>query len=498
MAEITLARSVEAALKGAAHVVLLAPRARLQAGLWRRVLGEGLAPTVEAMLEDTPPGPLGACATTWTDGARGRPRRLTLGVLPDRASRHASPSRSHAVEECCRKADLRGPAPTAIVVAVDEPEHLLPVAVAIGRALPLERRASAPRPAARVRVVAVDGQGRPLAPPPEVARAVEASRWVAALVDRPPDEKSTADFVAAARRHLAPLGKGAATVKVLEGQALREAGLEGVYHVGRAAPVAPRLLHVEHTPKGKRPRLTVALVGKGVVYDTGGLHLKPRGGMEGMKSDMGGAAAVVAAFRLLVEAKTPWRLHCLAPLAENAIGPGAFKPDEVLRLHSGKTVEINNTDAEGRLLLGDAVSYAARVLKADVVIDAATLTGAQAISTGKRHAAVVSNRDGLEALCVRAGRASGDLVHPLLFAPELFQAEFKSDLADMTNSVKDRNNAQSSCAAQFVYSHVQDLDVPWLHVDLARPAFHDGRATGFGPALLAEVVRGLEPAHLEA
>ncbi|MCO5170234.1 MAG: leucyl aminopeptidase family protein [Planctomycetes bacterium] len=497
MAEITLARSLPAALKGAPHVVLLAPRARLRAGLWRRVLGDDLGPTVEAMLEDTAPGPLGACATTWTDGARGRPRRVTLGVLPDRVSRHLAPSRSHAVEECVRKADLRAPAAT-VVVALDEAEHLLPVAVAIGRALPLFRRASTPRPAPEVTVVAVDGEGRPLAPPPEAARAVEASRWVAALVDRPPSEKSTADFVAEARRFLAPLGKGAAKVKVLEGAALRRAGLEGIHHVGRAASVAPRLLHVEHAPKGKRPRLTVALVGKGVVYDTGGLHLKPRGGMEGMKSDMGGAAAVVAAFRLLVAARTPWRLHCLAPLAENAIGPGAYKPDEVLRLHSGKTVEINNTDAEGRLLLGDAVSYAARVLKADVVIDAATLTGAQAISTGKRHAAVVSNRDALEALCVRAGRASGDLVHPLPFAPELYQAEFKSEVADMTNSVKDRNNAQSSCAAQFVYSHVQDLDVPWLHVDLARPAFYDGRGTGFGPALLAAVVGGLEPAHLEA
>jgi probable aminopeptidase NPEPL1 len=161
-------------------------------------------------------------------------------------------------------------------------------------------------------------------------------------------------------------------------------------------------------------------------------------------------------------------------------------------------VEINNTDAEGRLLLADAVSYAARVLKADVVIDAATLTGAQLVSTGKRHAAVVSNRDGLEGLAVRAGRATGDLVHPLLFAPEYYQAEFKSEMADMTNSVKNRNNAQSSCAAQFVYSHIQDLDVPWLHIDLAGPAHVDNRGTGFGAALVAEVVRGLERAHLRS
>lgn len=499
MAEITLARSTAAALKGKQHVLLLAPRARLQDGLWRRVLGEGspeLSAALGHMVSETEPGALGACATTWTDGARGRPRRVTLGVLPDRVSRHAAPSRGHAVQECCQKADLRA-ADVGVVVALDAPEHWLPVAVAIGRAFPLYGRKSTKKAAPRVTIAAVDAEGRALAPPDGVAEALGASRWAAMLVDRPTSEKSTADFVVAARRFMTPLGKGAVRARVIVGEALQRAGLGGVYNVGRGAEVAPRLLHLEHAPRGKRPRLTVALVGKGIVFDTGGLHVKPRGGMEGMKSDMGGAAAVVAAFRLLVRARLPLRLHCLTPLAENAIGPAAYRPDEVLTLHSGKTVEINNTDAEGRLLLADAVSYAARDLKADVIIDAATLTGAAAVSTGRRHAAIVSNRAGLEALCVRAGRASGDLVHPLLFAPEFYQAEFRSELADMTNSVKDRNNAQSSCAAQFVYSHIQDLDVPWLHVDLAGPAHVANRGTGFGAALLAEVVRGLEPAHLK-
>lgn len=492
MADITLAKSAAAALKGKQHVVLLAPKARLKGGLWRALLGDGWA-AVEAMVEETDPGALGACATTWTDGTKGRPRRLTIGVLPDQVSRHASPSRHHAVQECVQKADVKG-GDVGIVVALDAPEHWLPVAVAIGRAFPLYRLKSAKKPKPAVTVAAVDADGAAIPPPAAAAEALEGSRWVAALVDRPTSEKSTADFVAEARRFV---GKGGVKVETIVGEALRRAGLEGVYNVGRGAAVAPRLLHLEHAPRGKKPALTVALVGKGIVFDTGGLHIKARGMMEGMKSDMGGAAAVVAAFRALVREGTPLRLHCLTPLAENAVGPTAYRPDEVLTLHSGKTVEINNTDAEGRLLLADAVSYAARVLKADVVIDAATLTGAQLISTGKRHAAVVSNRDGLEALAVRAGRASGDLVHPLLFAPEYYQAEFKSEMADMTNSVKDRNNAQSSCAAQFVYSHVQDVDVPWLHIDLAGPAHIDNRGTGFGAALVAEVVRRLERAHLE-
>lgn len=498
MAEITLAKTTAQALKGKQHVVLLAPRARLVDGLWRRALGdlgEALAGPLRHMVEETEPGPLGACVTTWTDGARGRPRRVTLGVLPDRVSRHASPSRSHAVQECCQKADLRGD--VGIVVALDAAEHWLPVAVAVGRAFPLYRRKSTKKPQPRVTLAAVDRQGRPVAPSEGVDETLEAARWAAAMVDRPTSEKTTADFVEAARRFVAPLGKGALRARVIVGEALAREGLGGIYNVGRGAQVPPRLLHLEHAPRGKRPRLSLALVGKGIVFDTGGLHLKPRGAMEGMKSDMGGAAAVVGAFRVLARAGLPVRLHCLVPLAENAIGPASYRPDEVLTLHSGKTVEINNTDAEGRLLLADAVSYAARTLKVDVVIDAATLTGAQLISTGKRHAAVVSNREGLEALCVRAGRASGDLTHPLLFAPELFQPEFKSEMADMTNSVKDRNNAQSSCAAQFIYSHIQDLDTPWLHVDMAGTAHVDGRGNGYGVALLSEVVRGLQASHLE-
>lgn len=500
MAEITLSRSTAAALKAKQHVVLLAPRARLSEGLWRRALGEvgaAVGPALENMVAETEPGPLGACASTWTDGARGRPRRLTLGVLPDRVSRHLSPSRNHAVQECCQKADLRA-RDVGVLVALDAPEHWLPVALAVGRAFPLYRRKSTKKAPQRVTVAAIDGQGRAVPPPAGVEEALEAARWAAAMVDRPTSEKSAADFVEAARRFVAPLGKDAVRARVIAGEALAREGMGGIYNVGRGAEVPPRLLHLEHAPRGKRPRMTVALVGKGVVFDTGGLHIKPRGGMEGMKSDMGGAAAVVAAFRVLARAGLPLRLHCLAALAENAIGPASYRPDEVLTLHSGKTVEINNTDAEGRLLLADAVSYAARELEVDVIIDAATLTGAQLVSTGKRHAAIVSNREGLETLCVRAGKASGDLVHPLLFAPELYQSEFKSEMADMTNSVKDRSNAQSSCAAQFIYSHIQDLDVPWLHVDMGGTAFVDNRGNGYGVALLAEVVRSLAPAHLEA
>ena len=265
----------------------------------------------------------------------------------------------------------------------------------------------------------------------------------------------------------------------------------GIHAVGRAAVAAPRMIIASYVPRGGS-KTHVALVGKGVTFDTGGLHIKPRGGMESMKCDMGGAAAVLGAFLVLVKADTPHPVSLILCLAENAVGPSSYKPDDVLDMHSGKTVEINNTDAEGRLLLADGVSYAARALEADVVIDAATLTGAQLIATGMQHAAVMTNDAELETLALDAGKRSGDLAHPLPFAPEFFKPEFKSEVADMKNSVKNRANAQSSCAGQFVYNHLEDTPVRWGHIDLAGPAFRGERGTGFGVALISRMVLDLE------
>jgi len=205
---------------------------------------------------------------------------------------------------------------------------------------------------------------------------------------------------------------------------------------------------------------------------------------------MGGAAAVLGAFAALAH-KPPCRLSLLLCLAENAIGPLAYKPDDILTLHSGKTVEINNTDAEGRLLLADGCSYAARVLKADVVLDAATLTGAQGVATGDLHAAVVCDDERIEQALLAAGRETGDLCWPLPCVPEFYRSEFASPIADMRNSVKNRSNAQVSCAAEFVHWHLDGTKVRWGHVDLAFPAFRGDRGTGYGVALLDAAVRRL-------
>ena len=458
---------------------------------WSKVLKGRWVSSLETMLQDAAPGDFGKLLTTWT-GAKDAPARLALGVLPDKVSRHVSPTRSHAIQDVCSKADLKSSGRIGIVLVLDDPSHWTAAAVAIARAMPLYSRKTGKRRISDVTVIAVDGKGAVIAPPLEALEIAASARWAAAMVDRPTSELDAASFVEEAKALVKGLRH--VTASVIVGDDLVKHGLGGIHAVGRAAVIAPRLLVLDHSPK--LPRRTVAFVGKGIVYDTGGLALKPRDGMTGMKGDMGGGAAVVGAFRALAAAGSPDRIIALVPLAENAIGPASYRNDDIIGMHSGKTVEVNNTDAEGRIVLADAASYAIANYKPDVIVDAATLTGAQLVATGRRHAAIVSSREGLERRAVVAGRASGDLVHPLPFAPEFFQREFKSDVADMKNSVKDRANAQASCAAQFVWAHIERSNAAWLHVDMAGPSDLEGKGQGFGVALLSEIVRTLQDADL--
>ena len=207
--------------------------------------------------------------------------------------------------------------------------------------------------------------------------------------------------------------------------------------------------------------------------------------------------ALLGAFEAAVEigldqSSSCGTLHLVLCLAENAIGPGAVRNDDIIQGLSGLTCEINNSDAEGRLVLADGVAHATCSPPKlpwldgmpDLVVDMATLTGAQMIATGKRHAGIVANTDEVEASVVAAGKHSGDLVHPLPFAPEFYRKEFASKVANMKNSVKDRGNAQASCAANFIAEHLHpEYQGGWLHVDLAGPSFLEDRGTGFGVGL---------------
>ena len=284
-------------------------------------------------------------------------------------------------------------------------------------------------------------------------------------------------------------------IEVFRREALREHGLLGIHSVGRAAVQEPALVVLDHVPPGATDG--VAWVGKGIVYDTGGLSIKSKTGMPGMKSDMAGAAAVLAAFEAAARLGYPRRLTAALCIAENAVGPDAVRPDDIIPMFSGRSVEVNNTDAEGRLVVSDGIAWVARHRDPRHIVDLATLTGAQSVATGKRHAALYCNDDDLEQLAIRAGRSTGDLVHPLPYCPEFYRREFSSTVADMRNSVKDRNNAQSSCAGQFIGNHLAaaGFDRPWLHVDMAGPAVSAHRATGFGVALLLGVTACSEAAR---
>lgn len=473
------------ALATADHCLVIAPkacfgpRARGAAAL-PKLLGKPLAELAHQLGVEASPGQLGGLTTSRTSTQK----RLTVAALADTMSRHNSPARAEAIRKVTSAAGLSPSGSNAVLLVLDAPSHVLPALNALGRALPTFTQKTGGKGGGTLAVVCTLANGTLVAVDAATQDLVGTARQAAHLVDTPPTDLDPAVLAATAKAWLKPLKN--VKVREIAGDALLRARLGGIHAVGRCAKSAPRLLVA--TFGGRKGGPHIALVGKGVTYDTGGLHLKARGNMETMKSDMGGAAAVLGAFSLLARHGAPCRVSMLLCLAENAIGPAAYKPDDILTLHSGKTVEINNTDAEGRLLLADGCSYAARELGADLVIDAATLTGAQGVATGDCHAAVMSNDEAVEQALLEAGRATGDLCWPLPFAPEFYRAEFQSPIADMRNSVKNRSNAQTSCAGEFIHWHLDGTTARWGHVDLASPAFRGDRATGFGVALLREVV----------
>ena len=482
------ASTTAALLRGADHLLVLGSEAALK-GKARHPGLDGLSPEVQRLvaelLKDLSPGLGGAAAGTLCSEA---PRRVAVGVLPNEVSRHNAPARAEAIRSCMVKSNTGKRGKGAVLLLLDDAEHQLAATLAVARALPLydgRSQVTKPRPSCAVHSVGPDG--RSLRASKVVTASVESLREAARLVDLPPSELDPAAFQREARRLVKGI-KGVRT-RAIVGKDLLAAGCGGIHGVGRCANSAPRLIVMTWAPA--RPKGHIALVGKGITYDTGGLSLKVGGGMVGMKSDMGGAAAVLGAFRTLASTGCRSRVSALLCLAENAIGPDAFKNDDILTLHSGMRVEINNTDAEGRLVLADGVSFAARKLKAEIVLDAATLTGAQLVATGRLHAGLLAGDEDLEDALVAAGRHTGELVHPMPFAPEFHRKEFASKVADFRNSVADRMNAQSSCAGEFIRWQLDGTKARYGHVDMAGPSTIGGRGSGFGPALLAEAVRRL-------
>ncbi|WP_425956851.1 leucyl aminopeptidase [Xylanimonas sp. McL0601] len=310
--------------------------------------------------------------------------------------------------------------------------------------------------------------------------AVERAKVVAAavhgtrdLINTPPNHLFPAAFADAAKTALKELGAKGVKVTVLDEKQLASGGYGGLVGVGQGSSRPPRLVKIAYAPAKASSR--VALVGKGITFDTGGISLKPPAGMHAMTSDMSGAAAVlhtvVAAARLGLNVAVTGYL-CLA---ENMPGGNAQRPGDVVTIRGGKTVEITNTDAEGRLVMADGLVSAVEDGH-DVVLDIATLTGAQVVALGHRVSGVLGDehvRDAVKA----AADVAGESFWPMPM-PEELKAGLKSNVADMVNSASDRAGGMLF-AAVFLKEFVGET--PWGHLDIAGPAFNEKAAYGYTP-----------------
>lgn len=300
----------------------------------------------------------------------------------------------------------------------------------------------------------------------ELSRQASAIDWLRDLINTPPCDMGPAEIAAAAQ---ALAGEYGATIDITMGEAL-ESGFPMVHAVGKGACQAPR--HIELT-WGRPGDPVIAIVGKGVAFDTGGLNIKTSG-MGLMKKDMGGAAHALALARLVMGAGLPVRLVCCIPAVENAIGPNAFRPSDILRSRKGLSVEVEDTDAEGRLILADALSRACEH-KPELMIDFATLTGAARVALGPDLAPLYTDDDQLASDLCAAGAAIGDPVWRMPLWPG-YEAGLRSPVADLKN-LGDGPMGGSITAALFLKAFV--VAPRWAHFDIWgwRPA-RFGRPAG--------------------
>ena len=331
----------------------------------------------------------------------------------------------------------------------------------------------------------------------EEARIVtRAVRGVRDWVNTPPGDLTPpvfADQVAAAGKELAK-GRGAPklTVRVIDEKELAELGCGGILGVGAGSDAPPRLVEISYQPKGASKHL--ALVGKGITFDSGGLTIKPAQGMGEMKSDMAGAAAVIQATFAIAALGLPVRVTTYAPMAENMLSGSAIRPGDVLKMYGGQTVEVLNTDAEGRLVLADGLVRATEQ-KPDVILDVATLTGAMVVALGDRVAGVMGSAEIVEG--VRgAAEESGEAFWPMPIPEEMNDRIHSSKIADLAQHDWTRWGG-GLFAAAFLREFTGGL--PWAHLDIAGPGFNGGSpwghvtsgGTGFAVATLVDYARSL-------
>ncbi|SDM25421.1 leucyl aminopeptidase [Catalinimonas alkaloidigena] len=274
---------------------------------------------------------------------------------------------------------------------------------------------------------------------------------------------------------------------------LQEMGAEALLAVGRGSAHPPQLVVMEYKPEGEAlPK--VALVGKGITFDTGGLSIKPSANMHHMKSDMGGAAAVLGTMELVARLKLPIHLIGVVPTAENAVDASSLRPGDVIGSYSGKTIEVIDTDAEGRLILADGLAYAKKHFDPEILIDLATLTGSVIGTLGYHAAGLFTHDDALAQALTAAGEQTGERVWRLPLWP-VYADEMKSDVADIKN-YHGKPYAGAITAAKFLEAFTNEHP-RWAHLDIAGVAFGSSEfssmqsATAWGVRLLTTYLSGL-------
>jgi leucyl aminopeptidase len=308
-----------------------------------------------------------------------------------------------------------------------------------------------------------------------VARAhvlAEAITLVRDLVNTSASDLYPETFAAEARRVAAESGLD---VDVLDEKALADGGYGGIVGVGQGSVHPPRLVRLAYSAEGADR--TVVFVGKGITFDSGGLSLKPPKAMETMKCDMSGAAAVLAALQAIAALGPRVNVVGYLALAENMPGGMAQRPSDVITIYGGTTVEVLNTDAEGRLVLADALARACQD-SADLLIDVATLTGAQVVALGPRISGVMSNDDEARDGIVNAASRAGEAMWPMPL-PEELRKGLESTVADIANVTGDRDGGML-VGGLFLREFVAD-GTRWAHLDIAGPAFHQGEPYGYTP-----------------
>lgn len=346
-----------------------------------------------------------------------------------------------------------------------------------------------PAIALATRLAAATGLARDLTNTPSLRKSPQ---WLAGAASRAANGTSSDGASSDGASSDGANAGGALTVRVWDASELAGSGFGGITAVGSGSDRPPRLIELSYEPATDPPpsgrHRHVVLVGKGITFDSGGLSLKPNDAMKSMKTDMAGGAAVIAAMSALPDLGVPDKVTGLVAAAENLPSGAAYRPGDVLTMFGGRTVEVLNTDAEGRLVLADAIAYADARLEPDVIVDLATLTGAARIALGGSRAALYSTSEELAASLLAAGEASGDRLWRMPLTNE-YRPALDSPVADLSNVPREAPGAGSITAALFLREFAGNR--PWAHLDIAaaaRSSSDDGEVTaggtGFGARLL--------------